>query len=326
MSYFLSDTRVVPPNQVQQYWFDELQIDGDDNTGFFIEGFSITASVSDETGKTTSIQLFVGSCTIADTEGGGWASVNGSWTALGGTPGNGKNFEHISLPCGAVFNDGFWQGSFTVLGTQSPAPAINVTYEISVIAFTTADAMFVGDAPPNGAPSNGERQDVGDETTLTWQDNSTDELGFKIERDDGQIRYVPANITTYVDPTGAGHSYLISAFKGDGTPENSGITEPELVPGPELNLMGTLIITIELGTELHFMTDIITIVGNINIDISSLSPMVYLVDPSGIYTLVPNQKHDALYERGGVITSQNIKIPDPFFKTGFIGDQPSGEY
>lgn len=52
------------------------------------------------------------------------------------------------------------------------------------------------------------------------------------------------------------------------------------------------------------------------------SPTIQLLgNPSGIYTLVPNKTHDTLYERNaGSLTEQDVKIPDPFIKTAFVGD------
>lgn len=44
-----------------------------------------------------------------------------------------------------------------------------------------------------------------------------------------------------------------------------------------------------------------------------------LTDASGIYTLIPGQYHDELYQRVGTTASTiNVVIPTPFFKTGFI--------
>lgn len=44
-----------------------------------------------------------------------------------------------------------------------------------------------------------------------------------------------------------------------------------------------------------------------------------LRDISGIYTIIPNQFHDALIDRQPGVTGQNVKIPDPYIKTGYIG-------
>lgn len=53
------------------------------------------------------------------------------------------------------------------------------------------------------------------------------------------------------------------------------------------------------------------------IDFGGSSSIVMIADPSGIYTLQSGLTHDVLYERTG-IDFQNVKIPDPFFKTGFF--------
>lgn len=45
-----------------------------------------------------------------------------------------------------------------------------------------------------------------------------------------------------------------------------------------------------------------------------------LKDVSGIYRIVPGQKHDEVYDRNvSPVTIINLQIPNPFFKTGFIG-------
>jgi hypothetical protein len=57
------------------------------------------------------------------------------------------------------------------------------------------------------------------------------------------------------------------------------------------------------------------------IDFGGAPTIQALTDASGIYTLVPGQYHDELYQRVGAnpATSINVPIPEPFFKTGFIG-------
>lgn len=44
-----------------------------------------------------------------------------------------------------------------------------------------------------------------------------------------------------------------------------------------------------------------------------------LRDVSGIYTLVPGKPNDTLYNRQTEAPSADVKIPDPMFKTGYIG-------
>jgi hypothetical protein len=171
------------------------------------------------------------------------------------------------------------------------------------------------DAPTNGGVADDADPDLG--ATVTWDDNAVDELAYRIERDDGEVHYVPANTTSWYDSTGKTHSYIVTAVNEDGP------SDQLFIQGsgpPQITYIGLLSLAIETFSEFSFMTDIITIVGNITIDIAPLAEMVYLVDPSGVYTLVEGQTHDILYERGGVITTQELKIPDPFFITGYAGD------
>lgn len=58
--------------------------------------------------------------------------------------------------------------------------------------------------------------------------------------------------------------------------------------------------------------------GGFNLGGSSLDDAVFIMNPSGIYTLEEGKLHDTLYERMTGITTQDVKIPDPFAKTGFV--------
>lgn len=49
------------------------------------------------------------------------------------------------------------------------------------------------------------------------------------------------------------------------------------------------------------------------------SLIILLTDHSGIYTLVPGKSNDTLYSSLRDGTTKNVKIPNPFIKTGFIG-------
>jgi len=46
---------------------------------------------------------------------------------------------------------------------------------------------------------------------------------------------------------------------------------------------------------------------------------ILLTNASGIYTLVPGKTNDTLYDSARDGTTRNVRIPDPFAKTGFIG-------
>ena len=55
----------------------------------------------------------------------------------------------------------------------------------------------------------------------------------------------------------------------------------------------------------------------------ALAPTIRLIgDPSGIYTLIPNQRFDVLYERAaGTTTTQTVQIPRPFGITSYVPEQ-----
>lgn len=79
-------------------------------------------------------------------------------------------------------------------------------------------------------------------------------------------------------------------------------------------LGGTYIGDLELGVvpeELDF-----EMIGGITF--SETVSAVFIADPSGIYTLVAGKHHDSLYERLGEVTDQDVKIPRPFVKFGFL--------
>lgn len=52
----------------------------------------------------------------------------------------------------------------------------------------------------------------------------------------------------------------------------------------------------------------------------ALSPLtITLVDASGIYRLVPGKTNDTLYDQIAPLSTNDVKIPNPYFRTGFIG-------
>lgn len=50
------------------------------------------------------------------------------------------------------------------------------------------------------------------------------------------------------------------------------------------------------------------------------STLQFIGNPSGIYTIVPGKLYDTLYERIPAVTSQDVKIPDPYIITAYIGE------
>jgi fibronectin type 3 domain-containing protein len=77
--------------------------------------------------------------------------------------------------------------------------------------------------PPSGLMAT---QTLPRRIDLSWIDNTTNEVGFKIERKDGAngvfriIAYTPANATAYTDANviaGVSYSYRISAYNTSST-------------------------------------------------------------------------------------------------------------
>lgn len=66
----------------------------------------------------------------------------------------------------------------------------------------------------------------------------------------------------------------------------------------------------------------IILIGSGGIKINSGASEVLSKDISGIYTLIANKTNDILYNRttGGSVTSLVVKIPNPFIKSGYIGN------
>ena len=72
---------------------------------------------------------------------------------------------------------------------------------------------------PPSAPSGFAFQSNLNEITLFWTDNSSNEDGFRIERDGSVIATVPANAISYTDTSvsaGGSYCYQITAFNSGG--------------------------------------------------------------------------------------------------------------
>lgn len=63
----------------------------------------------------------------------------------------------------------------------------------------------------------------------------------------------------------------------------------------------------------------IAVIGSGGIVLSGAPAITAILNPSGLYTIVPGQTHDVLLDRQSGQTSVNVPIPNPFAKTGFIG-------
>jgi len=63
----------------------------------------------------------------------------------------------------------------------------------------------------------------------------------------------------------------------------------------------------------------INVTMDLNMDMGFASTMLFITDPSGIYTLIPDQDYDRLYQRT-TDTFLDVAIPTPFIKTALVGE------
>ena len=63
----------------------------------------------------------------------------------------------------------------------------------------------------------------------------------------------------------------------------------------------------------------INITGDGGLILGGVAALTLIKDASGIYTLVPNQFFDHLIDRQVGQTTIDVKIPDPTWKTGYLG-------
>lgn len=229
---------------------------------------------------------------------------------------------------------GFWNGDIRVVFAGPPEALIDITIQSASFEVDDVDD-FEGDL--NSPPENVEiissefdpDTNEGEVNLQFTYDNPTNEdpVGFAIQRvhvsgpdgsgagdgvsegdppqtitvgsipwTDGVTTY---NFTDYVFDLGE-YYYLIYAYKY-GTPNSISLpTSP---------------VTIIFGGE---ETANLTIIGSGGMDLGGAADLVFISNASGIYTLVPNKREDTLYDRV-LDTTIDVKIPDPFIKTGYIG-------
>lgn len=185
-------------------------------------------------------------------------------------------------------------------------------------------------------------------TSVSWttSDNIGDITGFQITRYDALFPGVPsvrgvafADATvhpnyTFNDYIGSEEwsgefTYTVSAYKLD-TPDNtlgeesepsdSILFDPGGEPPPEVEPDIEFPDPDETPTPAPEPGGTLEGAGYGGIDLGGAATMVFIQNPSGIYTLVKNKRHDTLYERMTGITSVDVKIPDPFVRTGFVGE------
>lgn len=224
----------------------------------------------------------------------------------GGT-GDDKTFN-VAFDGVWTFDDGFWQSTIVVFPNQ-----VGVLTDITII-FSNPDLDDFTE-PEDEIPGNltlisqsyEVDEDKGEDTfSFTYQNTfNTDPTGFAITRDDVLVGSVPwtNGVTDYtyhdIVFTAAGlHAYKVYAYKYD--------------DGSKSGPAGPLDVT--FGGD---SPDIIMI-GSGGYTLGGGAIFVFVEDASGIYRIVANKTNDTLYDRNTDDT-MDVKIPDPFVDTGFIG-------
>jgi len=317
---------VLVPGQFTAFKFSHLPAPTGDCTGSWITGFSLISTVDVPPFTDVTYEVRIGAHIFrADVVSNG--TPNPTSAAISGSvsisaDGKAFNFNDSVGNPQSVSIDGFWSDGITLVASASanppgpPAPT-ELTINQHFFSFVvTPDTDFDGTDPPDD-PTALELEETVDpddadrlQITASWTNPpGNDELGFFVERSlDGNIweirGFTTAGITEFVDGEVVDDTYFyrVRAFKGDGNPANSGYSN----------------YTAE--ESIDFQQPDIIIIGSGQVDIGGSSPLQLIGEPSGIYTLVKDKTHDTLYERqAGTTTSVNVKIPDPYIKTAFIG-------
>ncbi len=131
----------------------------------------------------------------------------------------------------------------------------------------------------------------------------------------GEITVTPGANTVIVVVTVPGEPEII-------VPVTPGVPTVITVP-PGTPSVTPVNIPITTGPPVEPSTDPV-VEGDLVIDVALISPMQFMRDPSGIYTLVPGQFYDVLYEHVAgttVATSQTVAIPRPYGVTSYIPER-----
>lgn len=210
-----------------------------------------------------------------------------------------------------VLVDGFWGSDIRAFINDSTGTR---RFTIETLSLALTDLVeTLNDVPENVQITRVEPNPVVDgetETDLTWTyDNlGEDPHGFTVIRDGEIIGTVPFETgedeytyTDYLEEDGT-YTYTIRTYKLTGL--DGGSTSPPSDPP----------IIVTTGDSLIIYSAEMTLAFEWN------SVMAFIVDPSGIYGLIPNKTHDTLYNRGEE-DSVDVKIPDPFVKLAFIPEE-----
>ena len=187
---------------------------------------------------------------------------------------------------------------------------------------TTGDSLMItnGNAGVTFAPAFA----FADTNTLIFEWNDEGAVGPQLGPVTNPVLETTTPTITVTPPTG---STLIEVE----TPTTTITTNA--TPGTPVTVvlpMGTTVVTITPlnpggnapGNPLIIPIDLDVESGGLVIDMALAPTMQVIGNPSGIYTLIPNQRFDVLYERAaGTTTTQTVQIPRPFGITSYVPEQ-----
>jgi hypothetical protein len=206
--------------------------------------------------------------------------------------------------------EGFWNQEFRF--TLATTTGVNTLDQIQV----SWVSLGIGDFTPNPGipkPTNLEiinaefiEDEDKQEVTLSWDSNDPTAEGHVIVQTDPNavetiVGSVPEDITEFTviieNPIEGVYGWTVQTYTY-GPDEISDPSDPEVLEIPNF---------------------LITMAGGISFGGSAT--LIFLVDPSGIYGLIPDKTDDTLYNRiEDPPTSIDVKIPNPFVKTAYFGD------
>lgn len=232
---------------------------------------------------------------------------NISVTATLVNSGDDKSFNIAGGGAPVVFTEGFWKDdirgvSNTIVGVYG------FSIQFSYYEFADFDPTLI-DSPTNVTLVSSSWDAVEEEGKVDLSfsydnGNAENPTSLAVVRDGVFVGYVP-----WVDGT-TDYTYSDYIFApGDYVYEVYAYLygAPNLISGPSAS------ISVPIGAGLPD----ISAVGGMDIALDFTSSVIFISDPSGIYTLVPDKTHDTLYNRVDT-TSVDVKIPDPFIKTALV--------
>ena len=203
-----------------------------------------------------------------------------------------------------IFPDGFWNliitGNFTP--TDNPYGGIDIQFGISDVISFTSD---LNDPPTNPTHSNDTWDGSIGTTKLKFDITSTESPdSVAVVRDGVVVANVPYSGNgsyEYVDSVFSGGTYTYEFFA---------------YKYPDSRSASSSSFSVSFGGVPTF-----EMIGSGGLDLGGSALFQFLVDPSGIYTLTPGKTHDTIYaDTASGNATTNVKFPNPFVETAFIGD------